>query len=491
MKRSDIRNAYNMMNPTRDQKDKMLHAILNEQKPGGKQRGMYQATVPLTRKWSWVPAAAAFVLVVFAGILLLGRPDGEPPVVWASQPPAHEKYDLMELAPFRAGQEWYDYLQGNTFTEDDSDLWHPYSTFGCVNQEMADKLDAISESYGLTFRDMDEWMTDSYSYFRESMGISNPVKKSADGVAQCAAWNDGQFYIVGNMPLSGWDHAVRYQYTMTFPDVFLPEYVEAAGAGALECWKYRNAYGAELILALGPDMAFAYFDGDHHRTLVKVLYDWHPSDRRLDSADLEALADCFVYEVASGDETHTTEIEPPAATDAYGDIIRKYLTAMEEGWTMEQYYSGDISPLCLYVAAPEVLGYAFLDVDGNGVAELLVGDGETIYDMYTILEDGLPGHLLSAWERKPFYLCEGNLLKSVGSGGAANTAYVFCRLEGIDLRTVQTVMYDAMTDPENPWYAGVTEEDMEPVSEQRAGEILDSYEEIPFAVTPIKDYATE
>lgn len=71
-------------------------------------------------------------------------------------------------------------------------------------------------------------------------------------------------------------------------------------------------------------------------------------------------------------------------------------------------------------------GYAFIDIDDDGISELLIsmisdggwgaGDG-MIYDLCTI-QGGKVVHLVSSGERNRYYLCRNNIIANEGSESA-------------------------------------------------------------------------
>lgn len=77
----------------------------------------------------------------------------------------------------------------------------------------------------------------------------------------------------------------------------------------------------------------------------------------------------------------------------------------------------------------EDLGYALMDLDDDGIDELLIGcptenefgsmGGEIIIALFTI-EDGQPVNVFHSWARNRHYLCRDNLIFNHGSNGAAN-----------------------------------------------------------------------
>lgn len=150
----------------------------------------------------------------------------------------------------------------------------------------------------------------------------------------------------------------------------------------------------------------------------------------------------------------------------YGATLDKYIRAVGEDWGPEKCNENEISTLCAGLDADR-LGFALLDLDGNGTQELIIAmddESQSILDLYTYSE-GKPFRVFTGWERNQYYLREGNLIYNQGSGGAAVTYYTFYRYSGTELTEEESIRYDAGMDPENPWFMGA---DLHPVTEAEA-----------------------
>ena len=168
------------------------------------------------------------------------------------------------------------------------------------------------------------------------------------------------------------------------------------------------------------------------------------------------------------------------AEDAlYRPILEKYVSAIRENKDPGQCSEEDISMLVGFVEGLDGLGWCYRDLDGNGVAELIVSDGNVMYDLYTV-ENGKAVHLASGFERNSYQLCENGTIKNFGSNSAAESSYIMYRLVGSSLVQEQIVTFDASQDPNNPWFVGF---EKTPVSEAEAQAVIDSYPEIVIPIT--------
>ena len=175
--------------------------------------------------------------------------------------------------------------------------------------------------------------------------------------------------------------------------------------------------------------------------------------------------------------------------EAYQQVVSKYRTAIRENWDATRCMEEDISLLVTFLTEPDQLNAARMDLDGDGAPELLITDGNVIYDLYAYA-DGQTVHVLSGAERNSYSLSDDKILVNVGSNGAASTIYTFYRYRTGNLIVDQRLIFDAGVDPENPWFRGYGEvENAEPISEDEANAIIDSYPKASIIGVPITEYA--
>jgi hypothetical protein len=157
-----------------------------------------------------------------------------------------------------------------------------------------------------------------------------------------------------------------------------------------------------------------------------------------------------------------------------------------------------------YESDAENAGYAILDVNGDGVQELLIGvigeyDGDRgqFYDLYTIVN--WEAELIAqAGERDRYYLCNGGYIGESGSNSAFESQYsyydlILDRYDGNEegwLSLRETIFYDSLVGTEKePWFyasgSGVmSAEDALPISGDEAHTIMDAYQVAPITYTP-------
>ena len=88
-------------------------------------------------------------------------------------------------------------------------------------------------------------------------------------------------------------------------------------------------------------------------------------------------------------------------------------------------------------------GYALLDLNGDGTAELIIaGYGASdnmIYDLYTLVE-GQPVQIACSRARSRYYMRSDGSILNEGSNGAGNSIYVINRVYGSSLVPVESAM---------------------------------------------------
>lgn len=171
---------------------------------------------------------------------------------------------------------------------------------------------------------------------------------------------------------------------------------------------------------------------------------------------------------------------------AYDSLIDVYQQALTEKWDAEKCLQQDISMMISrFQEDPGKINAVYLDMDKDGMNELLITDGMMIYDLYT-LTDGGPVHLLTGWERNSYRYCMEDVIFNRASGSAFNTCYRYYRLENGELVVVDSVVFDASVNPDNPWFRSADGETPEtPLTEQEATAIMGSYKDLSLLGTSI------
>ena len=177
-----------------------------------------------------------------------------------------------------------------------------------------------------------------------------------------------------------------------------------------------------------------------------------------------------------------TSYDQAAVNDYYGDFLRFYKEQEAAGFPtteaelINQIFMDRLYFKNGYAASGTELYYAAVDLAGDGVPEFFISDQRgTIYGAYGVL-DHTEGQVIplisdgSAYlgDRLRCEICENNLLKVTGSGGAASNmiAYYQAKPGGGSLECTEGILRDG----EEYWFGYETEGRQEFVKEARAAE---------------------
>ena len=177
-----------------------------------------------------------------------------------------------------------------------------------------------------------------------------------------------------------------------------------------------------------------------------------------------------------------TSYDEAAVNDYYGDFLRFYKEQEAAGFPtteaelINQIFMDRLYFKNGYAASGTELYYAAVDLAGDGVPEIFISDQRgTIYGAYGVL-DHTEGQVIplisdgSAYlgDRLRCEICENNLLKVTGSGGAASNmiAYYQAKPGGGSLECTEGILQNG----EEYWFGYETEGRQEFVKEARAAE---------------------
>lgn len=426
MKRSDIRNAYDSMGPTPEQRDQMYRAIM---KASGSQNGRYQAKPIKQRKWAWIPAVAAVVIIAIMGVFVLdGRDDGI-----AQTNPVDPQTDL-------------------TVREELLNLYRTAIKEGWTEEKCLEK--GISPQLA------------DVPYTEEKPAY---VLLDIDG-------NGVEELIIGE----GMPHYFYVWDLYAFDNEDQPIKLHTDTKDHINCHLYENGIiGTEYVSTT--EAAFSYFRLEGTSLIAEdvltgrddVYYD-EIAKKQLSLEELNRIIQ-NKYEMLDVEpvdlmKNQNYDLDNFDAAEQYAFIIEKYKTALVENWTWEQCDEADISRQIMFdTTNKNNLGWCLMDLDENGVQELVISDGVYLFDLYTLIStDNSPGHLLSAHPNH-YTLCKDGTIEQRENVQAVNTYWRWFRLSGIDLVQEGVVFFEG---EKHQYSYGTSDDNLRNITENEAGKYL-------------------
>ena len=150
--------------------------------------------------------------------------------------------------------------------------------------------------------------------------------------------------------------------------------------------------------------------------------------------------------------------------DLYNDILNKYIKAIKEEWDSTKLENENMSPMVNVMKSTgldvfSTLGYAYKDINIDGVEELLIGDVESnvIYDVYTMV-DRKVSHVVSGWDRNRFYLVDSLIVNEYSNGANESGTIVYNLLSNsTELFFQLGFKYDGYENEEKPYFISYNE----------------------------------
>ncbi|RGZ88698.1 hypothetical protein DW967_14460 [Agathobacter rectalis] len=145
--------------------------------------------------------------------------------------------------------------------------------------------------------------------------------------------------------------------------------------------------------------------------------------------------------------------------ELYKDVLDMYYYKIKnQNWTENDNVSILLSGNYSDYKSLSSVGYSILDIDGNGIPELLIGDNDSqsdgvIIDLYTYVDDKVV-YLDTTYERFGINLSKNGKIYRYGSGGAYNNFEEECKIDEKNkvLVPIESIVFDGYYNPNSPWY---------------------------------------
>ena len=188
--------------------------------------------------------------------------------------------------------------------------------------------------------------------------------------------------------------------------------------------------------------------------------------------------------------TETTAATRPSGDyelpQTYIDVLNRYAQAVAEKWDFIQCEENQICYMVMFQQDLSKLGYHTPDLDHDGVRELMISDGNVIYDLYTLEGEELVW-LLSGGERNSYQLCLDGYIFNHGSNGAASFQDNVYYVKNGELILKEGIFFDGMKEPATWLLSGEGIETPEPVNSNRYQQMVDTYQKVTIPLTPFPD----
>ena len=185
--------------------------------------------------------------------------------------------------------------------------------------------------------------------------------------------------------------------------------------------------------------------------------------------------------------------------DLYNNILKKHITAINEKWDSIKLEKENMSYMYNIISqtnnnALDKIGYAYYDVNADGIEELLIGEitnGDwkgIIYDIYTMVNRN-PEHVTSGGNRNRYYVCDNTFICNEYSSGAMESGIRVYNLveNSTELFPQVSFKYDGYTNSKKPWFISygseIDNQEWENVSEEKFNErkkVFEKYERFDF-----------
>lgn len=402
---------------------------------------------------------------------------------------------------YKATQEWYECWQSDTSAYDDArTIDDAYSAYQCYSLEGKAKIDEICEKYGLKLLGEGNSAC-SVQEILYALGIRHLVSTSTVADTQLHGggfYPGGSFWMLGEITLPQgdglWPHPIEFRFRYVMKDVFDNTYLNVGDIQDYDQWQYTAPDGTALSLAISQRMGLILLDRENAFISIQVqnpsVEDLQGNARTMSREDLEAFAAVFDYTFTPGpvNQEMTMVLDAAYAYDSTYSFQKNWLPESSEPYPAATAYAQQVKQVLETTGEPERLGYAFLDIDGNGVEELLIGkDGYCTY-VFTESEGAVETYAdegTFSW----CYPCEGGTLVCVMDLTAKD--YYIRTIDGSDI-TSSHIRYTPATPTEpEQWSKYISWNEYEPITQEAFQSIVDACVRIPVTMQPLTEYPLE
>ena len=402
---------------------------------------------------------------------------------------------FMGTNSYAAFKEWHEFLDvydpDNSILYNGDDFQRPeaYESYSCYSQEMVDKIEYICQKYDLQPLGR-AWYFEHAEDIFNMVGIETVFAEDVQIThSQGYCYADGTFSLEGTLELGGkWDKDVSFDYRCVQKNSFDGVSRNIGNVDEYDQWNYVMQNGTQVLLALRENGGLIIVDKEDCFVTVGILgvfANGSPfGDLPTERAFLENFCELFDFsynaqrmDPGKADALYQAQLEQEASEET-----KKFV-----GGQVDPAYRSSYANFIDYMIKEmkfEDLKYVLIDVDGNGVEELLLqcehiarydGDPSSFFDLHTI-KDGEVFQIISA---SNLYLCQGGIIED----GYTNSHYYITLKEGRE-----SVVYAFQEDKwyvQEDWTEGTPSRE---VTKEDAEAVIAQYPRIELEFRPVAEF---
>ena len=391
---------------------------------------------------------------------------------------------------YLATMEWYEFEKNYPsilefdFQDQSLENYQVYEwIYGCYSQEMADKVDEIAEKYDLQLLSQDttvqRWQTEMLF---EALGIENvchedKTSKLTDGSGYFFAEGNFQYSFEFKLPKEAGVWSDWVWATMCYSrDGFFHPITMTMDMESYEQWDYTTSDGADVLIA--QNKTGAVMIAQTEAGLIWVNLDTslgmdaskHPTRQ-----DMQRIAEVIDFTIdpkvpENMDEIRKRLEESNAAHEAQlQEMVEKY---------------GDYGAWlkATYKKVMDSVYYSILDVNSDGVEDLLLGNEEGKHSTVKTIQNGVVVDLYLGGE---CWLCEDGAIINHDRYSFQENYYII-RLGAYDSNGNNVTLLERLTNDRRE--AFWTDQNGNMITEEEAERILAQYIPREIPVSPLMEY---
>lgn len=391
---------------------------------------------------------------------------------------------------YQASKEWFEFRESYRYPEDEPEIPMEqrldYLAYGCFYPEEIAKVDEICEKYGLS-KLGHAWIEENVDITFDALGIDGLVLPGVAAEVEYI-WNQAYYYRDGTFDIGftlksagdnpGWKDALdlrmRYVQKTSFDGV----YGQMGPIESYEQWQYTTSQGIEVLLARSENNAMMIVDREDAFLTVHIQNADVYGEQNTPLPDkqvLEAVAEMLDLQVTPG------SVDVVAAQERYDAtakrleeerLARKKQNRSFEGFIrkrIEEWWGTSQGKIC-----------AFLDLDGNGTDEMLLGNEDQFFGVYRMDEEGVasvPG-LWDDGTGRTVFPCENSIILvcKESDTAKAHTFYLYENGQAVEIITVACFYGPGEPHPYRRYWLDATGEvQWEPISQEQYESTVSAY----------------